>query len=131
MRFRLRFNQRRLASLGCLTSDFLNNLFDIYRVQVGFKTSQGYADHVTVMEFVPQSLARELEPQSVEQFDVLGPEPRRMRAEVEIGLSVGFLVQNLKGELRSWLFQALPGIAECLGLFGGGHPCRQSHHAAG
>ena len=62
-----------------VTHDFLRTV----GTQLFLHAPQRHADHVAMMQFGPEATGAQFEPEPMHQVDILGPEARGMRAEVE------------------------------------------------
>src|ERR1035437_2001743 len=85
--FRRAFPIRRYAGgrlLLHLGLQLLHHIIGLVRVNVVAETPQRYADHLAVVEFGPEPFLAQFQPQVVQQVQVLRPQPRRVRSEVEI-----------------------------------------------
>jgi hypothetical protein len=72
-----------VVAVGQLAKDVSNDFRGTLGVQVFFHAAQGDADHVPMMQLGAGALLAELEPETVDEVDIFGPETGRMRAEVE------------------------------------------------
>ena len=63
--------------------DVQEHIAALLGMKLAFETAQGHTNHVTVMQFRPGSPGAELQPQPMDQIDVFGPQPRRMRSQIE------------------------------------------------
>jgi hypothetical protein len=96
--------------------------------EIALETAECHPDHISVMKLVPEPFLGQVQPELVEQFDVLWPQPGRMGPEVEEGLSAGGLIQDFERQPRPWSRESFPGITEGLCLLRSAHLSGQPHY---
>ena len=75
---------------------------------------------VVVMNLFTWQLVAQFQPDSVQQVNFVGREPRRVRAEIE-NLFLAGRRENFQRDARPRLGHVLPGEPDFAGLFGHGH----------
>src|ERR1022692_5163385 len=88
-------------------------------LQFGGHAAQGDTEHIAVMQFRSGALGAEFEPEAVHHVDVLGPEARRMGAQVEEDYVLLILEHELEREGGTRLGELLPKLSNLRALFGG------------
>jgi hypothetical protein len=84
-----------LVSSGFLLQ-FLYNRFGVVFRKRRLQLAQRYSDNIPMVQFMAKSPVCEIQPDLMQQFRVLGPEPGRMRPKVEVHLFSRFLIQDFK-----------------------------------
>src|ERR1019366_3570578 len=88
-------------------------------LQFGRPAAQGDTEHIAVMQFRSGALGAEFEPKAVHHVDVLGPEARRMGAQVEEDHVLLIFEHEFEREGGTRLGEFLPVHADLRALFGG------------
>src|SRR4030095_7036046 len=71
------------VAVGGFANDIFHHFGGAGGLKLGGHTAQGDTENIAVMQFGSGAAGAEFEPEAVDQVDVFGPEPRRMRAQVE------------------------------------------------
>src|SRR5579872_5482020 len=94
----------------------LDHRFTLRRVQLLFQAAQRDTDHVAMPQLRIMGRLIQLEPEIVDQLDILGPQLRWMWTQIEVGRFARDGVDYLERKGRPGLGKLLPGFAYAASL---------------